>query len=886
MRLRFRHNTLRFIIRYSGVLGRRIGGGTGGGGGTGPRDQRNLGEAVGTLRNDACAHRLWVAYRKSRDRPAAICPEELVDAESIIIDLCRFTASRFIPINFDENLQRPQNSDSNRLVTSQSLEKYIGKIIKYFREVYPEHPDWRDLDPNDNKAVPQFWKNIKPGFRREIQMFHLLYKGDGVIGLEDIRPLYYFLGLDDEDGKYPHRLCDLKHIFIHLIKNANAGENNTNCQRVAIILSIAEAIGRGGEAKFQTFRDWYFDSLWKVTNTPWKEKKTIQAYAMARVADENWYKDWYCAMGMFALCEDGLYRSPSQKNAGLEQVVFPLLYGRKDEGATTIVTESIRSGLPADVKKFYSAKSLRQGGINQATKHKDMNYFFLSALTGHAGDNNSSQYYIDPTDVGRTVPALNALHGRKDLKTPIAIPTLDALGSADKATAMKFMDKVFKCNIPSFMERGDLHIVKETFLASLLMHHRELITDCTTLNRVSSMLLDRAKDCVFCAESPHLPVDRCLLNWCDKIKAHYKSQLNINELKMVPTSERPSCELLASMAESIKSLTETVAVLNEKFDDVVKQNAEQASTISLLHERNLSLRDQVDELSMIVARRSQQLTTTPEGGRSNPNKRPRVSTDVSSFNLDVDTAAAASETSRSGSPVPLHTELPNTATVPTTNMTDPTPTATNPVVAPAPAPAPSPTATTVVAPPPAPPRRQIQLPLRHGHSPEQASKGKKSSMKNNQFSYHLALLAQKGAFRQHSKLAKGNIPSDYSERSHVVFCLELVDYVAEHNAEVQANVGIVRNARTRMSEEEELALSDAADEIVSESHRQLNEFKPSKRATGTTILGMGKRIGEYKNRIKNAKNLPSTLERGDVQLISVAELEQLEYENTQRHMGT
>jgi hypothetical protein len=45
-----------------------------------------------------------------------------------------------------------------------------------------------------------------------------------------------------------------------------------------------------------------------------------------------------------------------------------------------------------------------------------MNYFFLSALTGHAGDNNSSQYYIDQTDVGRTVPALNALHGRKDLK--------------------------------------------------------------------------------------------------------------------------------------------------------------------------------------------------------------------------------------------------------------------------------------------------------------------------------------------------------------------------------------------------------------------------------------------------------------------------------------
>ena len=146
--------------------------------------------------------------------------------------------------------------------------------------------------------MPEFWKNLKPGFRKEIQLFHLLYRGDGVIGLEDIRPLYDYLGLDDENGKYPHRICDLKHIYVHLIKTANEGGNKDNCQRLAIIHSIAEAIGRGGEVKFQTFRDWFFDYLWNVTNTPWKEKKTIQGYAMARVADEMWYKDWYCSMGM------------------------------------------------------------------------------------------------------------------------------------------------------------------------------------------------------------------------------------------------------------------------------------------------------------------------------------------------------------------------------------------------------------------------------------------------------------------------------------------------------------------------------------------------------------------------------------------------------------
>ncbi len=196
----------------------------------------------------------------------------------------------------------------------------------------------------------------------------------------------------------------------------------------------------------------------------------------------------------------------------------------------------------------------------------------------------------------------------------------------------------------------------------------------------------------------------------------------------------------------------------QKFNAVVQKNVEQEATISLLHEKNFSLREQVNKLSMIVARRSQQLATTPEGGRSNPNKRQRVivSTDVSSFNLEVNTATGASETSRSGSPAPPPAALPNTAAVPTTNTTAPTTTAlTNPVVAPAPAL--SPTVTTAAAPPPAPPQRVPPLPLRHGHRAEQVSMGKKS-MKNNEFCYHLVLLAKKGVFRQHPKLAKGSTP--------------------------------------------------------------------------------------------------------------------------------
>ena len=150
----------------------------------------------------------------------------------------------------------------------------------------------------------------------------------------------------------------------------------------------------------------------------------------------------------------------------------------------------------------------------------------------------------------------------------------------------------------------------------------------------------------------------------------------------------------------------------------------------------------------------------------------------------------------------------------------------------------------------------------------------------------LAQLAGRGAFRQYSKLAKGSIPSGYGEKSFVVFCLELVDYVAENNTEVQANVAIIQAATTDMNAEQQVEVSNAADEIVIECNRQLDEFMPSKKATKTTICGMGSRIGDYKNRIKTAKNLPQSYNRGKVQLIPLAELEQLEQEKTQRHMGT
>jgi len=86
---------------------------------------------------------------------------------------------------------------------------------------------------------------------------------------------------------------------------------------------------------------------------------------------------------MYCMCEKGLYRSPQEIHAGLMLAAFPILHGKSDEYCSARITDVIRSVLPKPVKDRFSAKSLRQAGISQCSKHPHMTIFHLSALSGH-----------------------------------------------------------------------------------------------------------------------------------------------------------------------------------------------------------------------------------------------------------------------------------------------------------------------------------------------------------------------------------------------------------------------------------------------------------------------------------------------------------------------
>lgn len=194
-------------------------------------------------------------------------------------------------------------------------------------------------------------------------------------------------------------------------------------------------------------------------------------------------------MAMYCMCENGLYRSPQQISSGLTLAVFPLLHGKTDEYCSEKTTKVIRSVLPEQVKDQFSAKSLRQAGINQCSKHPHMTIFHLCALSGHSTQTTVDSY-LDADDVGRGVPAINALHKKKNLFTPVVIPTLDSLRT-DKESALNLMSAIFQCNIPKFSRGNELYIIMETFTASLIMHYPQLRKDCGADNRVTNMLMDK-----------------------------------------------------------------------------------------------------------------------------------------------------------------------------------------------------------------------------------------------------------------------------------------------------------------------------------------------------------------------------------------------------------
>ena len=135
---------------------------------------------------------------------------------------------------------------------------------------------------------------------------------------------------------------------------------------------------------------------------------------MPRVAADEFWEDFYWSHGAYAMVSNGLYRSPQQIASGMMHHVFPSLHSIHNEYVTDKLTKIIRDNLPSNipesVRDQFAATSLRKGSINEIALHKDIGPFEACARSGHAIAN--TDYYMDPFNPLRSLPAAQALHVR------------------------------------------------------------------------------------------------------------------------------------------------------------------------------------------------------------------------------------------------------------------------------------------------------------------------------------------------------------------------------------------------------------------------------------------------------------------------------------------
>lgn len=759
-------------------------------------NNRTLGQAPSSYATTQSGLRLAKAYRKLRQLPENVVEAEIAEDNIIhyMSSLCCWAAVTPIPKYFDDNLQ-PSTPGSMQCCTTETLIGYIGQHYWGIRAKFPDHIEWKNLG---NKDHPQWWTNIRTSFITESTRFQMFDGGEYIFGGNETRPLYRDLGGGNKDDISSQ--CDLNYVLKNLLKTAKRGDNHmeTSLQ----ILLTYDSIGRGGEVKFQDVTDWNWDYLLNVTDTGWSESKTLNAYAMARIPDENPLFDFYFQLGAYAMCEKGLYRSQEQIANNLLNKVFCNLHAIQNNSVTGKITDAIRANLPAGLteaeRRKYSAKSLRQGGITTLSMHKDINVFTANARTGHStGTSNDS--YLDKKNPARGLPAAHALHGRADIHTAVVVPRLnEALGEANEVQALALVAAMFpSVNIPDFEVDGRLRIVLKTAAASMLRHYTKA-KKMANNNRVCDMMEKAAvtaaiKDDLYPGISPQ----ELLGVWSKIIAKDYDDRLRIANVASMGTSNQVDLNaVIAQLASDVREMKEDKRALVMELASTKSLISQRDNEINALRNENIELsrrlslfktasnnanftpppahrpRNQQEQAHATTPHATTTTTTTTHQSRSSTSSRESsigtASTECESPSLSV--AAAASE-SREETPF---LESGGTSIPPATAT------------------------------------------LKYGHDAQVASEKrgnvKKGGNKGERVYGMFLALAKKGVITRDDlrKIGKDDIPAtiDTRYRQHVINCLEMTEFALQGDGgEGRANITILAEANEETREVVDAAIA-------------------------------------------------------------------------------
>lgn len=567
----------------------------------------SLGRSNNTVKNDKPALEIFAYWRRYHAHRSGEISREEIEGDSLQYMMLLFFSwlgNNPIPSYWrcvDGEIRPPKSREDKDepipCIGTDSLVKYAGRIIAWFRRAFPDHPDFSGLDPRDEQAAPAWWTRCKPKLEREIDDMLQRFDNDFTTGARAVRPLY-------ENNKYTHssqglvQMISLTWIVEQLMRKGVVGDyvEEGALQQRAWLVNLYLSAGRPGEIKFIDTNNWMWHPTFEITDTKWVETKTNSVQAMPMFPRNGGYlTDWYHCLGSFFACEGGLFR-PSTVSSSSATYLFPHFQGMKDNSVANKIMNTIRNILPSsiadDLKKSFSGKSLRVAAATFLLMTVGLNYTDVCGRTGH-DSGTTVDTYQDKECIVTGMRGGKALAGFKP-DADVKVPKIDKLPND---SIYRLMSKLFIISEPmkEFRKEGNLHMVLCVCAASLIMYHNDVVKDFGESNAVASKLRQAAEEAKITDQRyPNDSPAVILRKWSDEVKESFKV-----ENSSIVSVSADGTQLAAAVNQQTVLLQQILATNMELRESNQRKDRQIATLQGSVYSLNETVREMGGQLTQI-----------------------------------------------------------------------------------------------------------------------------------------------------------------------------------------------------------------------------------------------------------------------------------------------
>jgi hypothetical protein len=241
-------------------------------------------------------------------------------------------------------------------------------------------------------------------------------------------------------------------------------------------------VGRGGESKFLNYNRWYYCNRFNMLFMQWFQRKTLKSNPSAFAPDyEIPEMSIWLMLGCFWACRDGLARpngigEPHSALRRKSSYVFQDLHAMRDDSVAGQLTSAIRSKIPAQLRKYYSVKSLRYGACTHMNWDVNVTTDETIALGGWSSHSNRDFYVW--TYLASVIPPALSLAGYPDPRVIPSMPDSSECfrqGEPDQKMTIpqfnNFVIHLYVINLPEFQPpAGRMRDLLMSVTAAMIMH--------------------------------------------------------------------------------------------------------------------------------------------------------------------------------------------------------------------------------------------------------------------------------------------------------------------------------------------------------------------------------------------------------------------------------